>query len=496
MLPKIIANFSTSLSSKLSPGDTSLVVNSIGSKHGDLTDGLYLITLSEGESNEEHILGTLDADTLTFSSLTRDISVIDGVTSQSTGKIHRRGSEVKITNFLLVLIARALNGDTPLSANAPIRYNSDFAFSNDRDLVDKQYVLSVVTGGSVTFDQHVLSGTAGESLTIRDLVYFKESDQKWWKCDADTAATVEGVKLGIVLSTTSADAAITGGVLIFGVVEGFTGLTPGAKQYAGNTAGAIVETPGTTDVFIGWAYDDETIIFYPREIAALTDSTLAALAGGGDFGTPSASNKFVTEEFLVGGTPSPIQNIYTTSDTWTKPAGLKYITVKVQGAGGAGGGGGATNNSRGSGGGAGGYSEKIIDAGDLSSTEAVTVAQVASGTTTSFGSHCSANRGSAGNTATSGIVAPGAGGTATGGDVNVTGNTGLPAVTYDASTYTSGRGASSKFGDGGGEKTGTGAGSAATGYGSGGGGGWGFDSNPQNGGNPAGGLVIVIEHYS
>lgn len=311
MLPKIIANFTTSLSSKLSPGDTSLVVNSIGSKHGDLTDGLYLITLSEGESNEEHILGTLDADTLTFSSLTRDLSVVDGVTSQSTGKIHRRGSEVKITNFLLVQIARALNGDTPLTANAPIRYGSDFAFSNARDLVDKQYVLSVVSGGSVTFDQHVLNGTLGEDATARELVYFKESDQKWWKCDADTASTVESVKLGITLGSGVADGEVAGGILIFGLIQGFSGLTPGAKQYAGNTAGTIVETPGTNDVFLGWAYDSESIIFYPREIAFLTDSFLAALAGGGDFGTPSASNKFVTEEYLVSGTPTPTQTILT-----------------------------------------------------------------------------------------------------------------------------------------------------------------------------------------
>ena len=91
------------------------------------------------------------------------------------------------------------------------------------------------------------------------------------------------------------------------------------------------------------------------------------------------------------------------SHTWTKPANLSYIRLRVQGSGG-GGARGNNSDTPGGGGGAGGYSETIISASALGSNETVTVGAGGggklsslgvgtAGNTSSFGSHCSATGG-------------------------------------------------------------------------------------------------------
>jgi hypothetical protein len=110
---------------------------------------------------------------------------------------------------------------------------------------------------------------------------------------------------------------------------------------------------------------------------------------------------------------------------WTKDSGLKYIIVEGQ-AGGGSSEGAISHGTAGGGGGA--YFRKMILAGSLGATENVFVANGGryndvdegnSGETTSFGSHASATGGFFAN----GTVG-GAGGTATGGDLNIDGGRG------------------------------------------------------------------------
>lgn len=82
---------------------------------------------------------------------------------------------------------------------------------------------------------------------------------------------------------------------------------------------------------------------------------------------------------------------YTASATWSKPARLAYVRVTAIGGGGDGR---STTNGTGT-----------------------------SGSTSSFGAHCSATGGAGGNIG-SGIATGGAGGTGSGGDINLTGETG------------------------------------------------------------------------
>lgn len=183
------------------------------------------------------------------------------------------------------------------------------------------------------------------------------------------------------------------------------------------------------------------------------------------------------------------------SQTWTKPTGLKYVVVEVQGAGGAGQTAGANNS--GASGSAGGYSKKLISASSLGATETVYVGfgglysdteslESLGGSPSSFGSHLSAQGGGMVDQANND---GGIGGTATGGDLNIQGGDGNNALsgTQDLTP----NGADSMLGSGGHGAISGVAGKAGRGYGSGGGGGW----NSTASGVGANGIVIVTEYY-
>jgi hypothetical protein len=88
---------------------------------------------------------------------------------------------------------------------------------------------------------------AGGTVAMGQSVY-NASDGDVELTDANVAVTSEAigviVAVGDAGETTAADGdAVT--VCVYGPVGGFSSLTPGAKQYVGETAGAIVETAPT-----------------------------------------------------------------------------------------------------------------------------------------------------------------------------------------------------------------------------------------------------------
>jgi len=206
--------------------------------------------------------------------------------------------------------------------------------------------------------------------------------------------------------------------------------------------------------------------------------------------------------------------VFTSSGTWTKPAGINLIKVTVTGGGGGGAGGDGGTNA-GGGGAAGATAIKIIDVSSVSSVS-VTVGSAGSagtgenglgsnGGTSSFGAYCSATGGDRGvpwqTTSSSGY-----GGTASGGDININGGDGSQPAPHDAEDDSHANDGGASYWGGGGQgalqsqnynRSGAIYAAARPGrsYGSGGGGGGHTYTYTRSGAAGATG-IIVIEEYA
>ena len=220
-------------------------------------------------------------------------------------------------------------------------------------------------------------------------------------------------------------------------------------------------------------------------------------------------------EVNLGGVLQSTQ-IFTTTATYTKPAGLVRARVRVIGSGGGSGGVAATGagtSAAAGGGGAGGYSEELLDASAIGATEDVTVGTAgtagASGSNngggggdSSFGTLLSATGGAGGDGGPAQNAANGGqggdGGIGADGDINVTGGAGGPGVT-DATHGGSigGFGGNSVFGGGGKALTtaATTSGSNAGSHGGGGSGAANGNSQSAAGGATGSTGIVIVEEY-
>lgn len=312
-LLKILADFDTQLAAPVSIGDTTATLVSATDDDGvTLPTGLYGFTIDAGNSSKEYIVCIVTSTALTaVYSISRQ-----GVSTSGFARAHRRGAKVTLTDWaILSRMLNNLNGTTSFDSGTNLGYDGAPTALTGNQFATVNYVLSVVNGGTVTFDQQIVGNqTSGESLAINDLVYFKESDQRWYKVDADLTATFDQLQLGFN-KTTAGASGVTIQVAISGPVSGFSALTAGSKYYASNTAGAITTTPGTYSVFIGWALTTTQILFNPIMKTLPTQNEKSAMAGGSTFGTPSSTNKFITQDYNASATGLPVVNVYDTAST-------------------------------------------------------------------------------------------------------------------------------------------------------------------------------------
>jgi len=342
--------------------------------------------------------------------------------------------------------------------------------------------------------------------------------------NAFTSATIAGANTAVGAGANAfTSATIAGANTAVGAGANTVGVAAFAKANS-----ALANTSGTT---FGGVLNVSGNVHIGR-----TDSTVGQDVKLDINGAINASAILINGSAPVSGGNYAMQ-VYTSSSTWTKPAGLKAIKVTVVG------GGGASGNTFTSplnpvtwpGAGAGGTSVRYIDAGTIPGPVAVTVGAggittnpaALSGNTSSFGAFCSATGGTTGRAAPSAGAAGGAG---SGGTYNIPGQPGrittrssgtvivpAPSPTPDPGpglsprplvTGVSGEGGSSLFGHGGSGSTRTDVGtgsnpnpdfginaSSGTGYGAGASGQFGEGSSTATAANGTSGIVIVEEFY-
>lgn len=323
---KIVKALKTTLYTPLSSSGTSIVLK----KFVDL-DGVELamsdfgdfgvVVLKQGDTVEMIKFSALSQSstdttcTITVASSGRSIAGTSPYAGASTGESFNAGAEVIVTNDPLTL-SRFANLDIAqtfeqimtfaalprTTAGNPIDAN---------DLARKAYVDSVVAGIATTVNL-IVPGVAGETVAAGNLIYLKATDGRWWKCDADTATTVENVNLGIAQGAGTAGVAITNGVLTQGLDANQSGLTASTKYYAGNTAGAISTSAGTKEVTIGFSHptDATKLYFQPRFDQQLTENQqdlVEQIEAGTDFYAASAVG---TDAYAI--TIAPAITAYTT----------------------------------------------------------------------------------------------------------------------------------------------------------------------------------------
>ena len=263
------------------------------------------VTVDPKILNSEEIIGFTDLidngdGSGTYVGLIRDLAS-SSLATPGTGKPHGAGAKVVISwNPQDVARVAALENDNtfeginifeqvPQSEADPILPN---------DLTRLSFVQALVLGTLTTIDV-IVPGKAGTTIAAGKLIYFDDPTNRWLLCDADFPATVNNVLLGIAQGAGTSGNAITGGVLLQGLDTHQTGLSEGQTYYASNTAGGISSTPGTTTVAVGIGSSVATNLYFaPRFNQQLTQDQFNALAG--TFGTPSGTNKYVTDADTTG----------------------------------------------------------------------------------------------------------------------------------------------------------------------------------------------------
>lgn len=298
---KAIAHFETILVDAIDENSLTMVLDSISTPAGNLPSGTYgFVIEQESNAKREYVIGTLSGSTLTFTH--RDVSPLNASTVDSSGdderQKHRKGSSIKLSNFpILTQLALILSGGAELDADTPIVLDAPRTPTSAEELVTKAYVDSIVNGGSVYFETQIVRADAGEVISAGQLVYLKESDGEWYK--VNTANTDwYNKQLGIAKGSGTDGNAIGGGGVLISGLDNSISYTAGQIYYGTDVAGTIGTSAGTYELKIGLGDANNKLVFFGNAYA-LTDAEKDAIAGS--LGTPSGSNKFITEQNTSAG---------------------------------------------------------------------------------------------------------------------------------------------------------------------------------------------------
>lgn len=298
-LPQVAAVFETSLAAPITAAATSMTLTANSVRGGGSLSGFNCFTIDEGSAQSEFVCGTASGTAVT--GLDRGISPIDGITEDTDLQFaHRRGSNVKITDFPLIQRVKSQNNGEGTFANV-LSYASGVTPSGGSEIADVEYVLATIAGTSTLgFDKQVVAGNAGETVVAGQLLYLLNTDAEWYKVDTDTESTVNGRLLGIAQGAGTNGNSITGGVMLSGLDTNQSGLTTGTYYYASTSAGGIGST--VTGRVVGQAKNTTNLYFNPSGIASSTAQLRFA-------NTYTSSNSFTATSTFTGPTNLGIKTV-------------------------------------------------------------------------------------------------------------------------------------------------------------------------------------------
>lgn len=145
-LVKIIADISTTLTTKVAVGATSATLTSgLDSDGVQIPTGTYGFTIDRNNSQKEYFTATLTGAALTnIENVTRGT----GVGTAGFVREHRKGAEVIISDWVsLKRMLNLLDGTTNFDASTPLEYDGTATISTANQLATKAYVDGVAIAG-------------------------------------------------------------------------------------------------------------------------------------------------------------------------------------------------------------------------------------------------------------------------------------------------------------------------------------------------------------
>jgi hypothetical protein len=149
-VPLTPANYDDSLASRILASDTSMTLVAGEDRAGNSLVGFTCFTIDEGQPTLEYVCGTASSTAVT--SLTRGLGPQNpNSTSSALAHVHRRGANVKITDFpFAAFVQRLLNGLDSFAS--VLKYSSSISTStigaSNQNLANVAYVNSVQSAGA------------------------------------------------------------------------------------------------------------------------------------------------------------------------------------------------------------------------------------------------------------------------------------------------------------------------------------------------------------
>ncbi len=210
-IPSTPAVFETYLANSQGSTDTSFTLASASLRDGTSLSGYNCFTIDSNTPTLEYECGTVSGTTV--SNVTRGIDAVTGTTTVASLQFaHRRGADVKITDYpLLTILGRMANGQDTypnlLQYANTVLINS---LSASTTLATKYYV-----------DQTAVSGAPNASPTVKGIVQFATGLQAASSTATGSTGALLALGNGIATDTPSVPQSVSGSHVLMTTIGGF-----------------------------------------------------------------------------------------------------------------------------------------------------------------------------------------------------------------------------------------------------------------------------------